>query len=108
MNFSCQSLLQSENNVSGNIWLKIEQLHLFLSCPCPGGPLELHTLSLLPSQHQVVFKGDRLPFHCTAALVDNMTTIHWHHNGKLVTSDSEIGVQLESSVMHDCTFITRY
>ncbi|XP_056890175.1 adhesion G protein-coupled receptor A2 isoform X3 [Takifugu flavidus] len=74
-----------------------------LSC---GGPLELHTLSLLPSQHQVVFKGDRLPFHCTAALVDNITTIHWHHNGKLVTSDSEIGVQLESSVMHDCTFIT--
>ncbi|KAM4616137.1 adhesion G protein-coupled receptor A2 [Polymixia lowei] len=75
-----------------------------LSC---DAPLELHTLSLLPSQRQVVFKGDRLPFHCTAALVDKNTTLHWHHNGQLVTSDPETGVQLENSVLHDCTFITR-
>lgn len=70
------------------------------------GPLELHTLSLLPSQRQVVFRGDRLPFHCTAALVDKITTLHWRHNGQLVTSDPEMGVQLENSVLHDCTFIT--
>ncbi|KAM7017645.1 adhesion G protein-coupled receptor A2 isoform 1-T1 [Tautogolabrus adspersus] len=70
------------------------------------GPLELHTLSLLPSQRQVVFKGDRLPFHCTAALVDKITTLHWRHNGHLVTSDPEMGVQLENNVLHDCTFIT--
>lgn len=75
---------------------------------CSDGPLELHTLSLLPSQRQVVFKGDRLPFHCTAALVDKITTLHWRHNGQLVTSDPEMGVQLENSVLHDCTFITRY
>uniref|UniRef100_A0A3B4XI57 Adhesion G protein-coupled receptor A2 n=1 Tax=Seriola lalandi dorsalis TaxID=1841481 RepID=A0A3B4XI57_SERLL len=74
-----------------------------LSC---DGPLEPHTLSLLPSQRQVVFKGDRLPFHCTAALVDKITTLHWRHNGQLVTSDPEMGVQLENSVLHDCTFIT--
>uniref|UniRef100_A0A8C9Y893 Adhesion G protein-coupled receptor A2 n=1 Tax=Sander lucioperca TaxID=283035 RepID=A0A8C9Y893_SANLU len=74
-----------------------------LSC---DGPLELHTLSLLPSQRQVVFKGDRLPFHCTATLVDKITTLHWRHNGQLVTSDPEMGVQLENSVLHDCTFIT--
>uniref|UniRef100_A0A669D419 Adhesion G protein-coupled receptor A2 n=1 Tax=Oreochromis niloticus TaxID=8128 RepID=A0A669D419_ORENI len=74
-----------------------------LSC---DGPLELHTMSLLPSQRQVVFKGDRLPFHCAAALVDKMTTLHWRHNGQPVTSDPEMGVQLESSVVHDCTFIT--
>lgn len=78
------------------------------NCFCSDGHLELHTLSLLPSQRQVVFKGDRLPFHCTAALVDKMTTIHWRHNGQLVTSDPEMGVQLEGSVLHDCTFITRY
>uniref|UniRef100_A0A671UBR3 Adhesion G protein-coupled receptor A2 n=1 Tax=Sparus aurata TaxID=8175 RepID=A0A671UBR3_SPAAU len=76
-----------------------------LSCG-ENGPLELHTLSLLPSQRQVVFKGDRLPFHCTAALVDKITTLHWRHNGRLVTSDPEMGVQLENSVLHDCTFIT--
>ncbi|XP_034004579.1 adhesion G protein-coupled receptor A2 [Trematomus bernacchii] len=74
-----------------------------LSC---DGPLELHTLSLLPSQRQVVFKGDRLPFHCTATLVDKITTLHWRHNGQLVTSDPEMGVQLEDSELHDCTFIT--
>uniref|UniRef100_A0A8C7V2R4 Adhesion G protein-coupled receptor A2 n=1 Tax=Oncorhynchus mykiss TaxID=8022 RepID=A0A8C7V2R4_ONCMY len=74
-----------------------------LSC---DGPLELHTLSLLPSQRQVVFKGDRLPFHCTAALVDKITALHWRHNGQLVTSDPEQGVSLETSVVHDCTFIT--
>lgn len=83
-------------------------MHLFSSCPRKDGPLELHTLSLLPSQRQLVFKGDQLPFHCTAALVDNMTTIHWHHNGELVTTDSGMEVQLESSMVHDCTFITRY
>ncbi|KAF3695965.1 Adhesion G protein-coupled receptor A2 [Channa argus] len=74
-----------------------------LSCDTP---LELHTLSLLPSQRQVVFKGDRLPFHCTAALVDKITTLYWRHNGQLVTSDPEMGIQLVNSVLHDCTFIT--
>ncbi|KAL0979422.1 hypothetical protein UPYG_G00184870 [Umbra pygmaea] len=74
-----------------------------LSC---DGPLELHTLSLLPSQRQVVFKGDRLPFHCTAALVDKSTALYWRHNGRLVTSDPKQGITLEPSVGHDCTFIT--
>ncbi|KAJ8285873.1 hypothetical protein GJAV_G00031950 [Gymnothorax javanicus] len=70
------------------------------------GPLELHTFSLLPSLRQVVFKGDRLPFHCSAAMADKLTTLHWRHNGRLVTSDPELGVHLEDSVQHDCTFIT--
>ncbi|KAK7934180.1 hypothetical protein WMY93_005076 [Mugilogobius chulae] len=70
------------------------------------GPLELHTHSLLPSQRQVVFKGDRLPFHCTAALVDKITSLYWLHNGGIVTSDPDMGIQLENNVVHDCTFIT--
>lgn len=74
-----------------------------LSC---DGPLELETLSLLPSLRQVVFKGDRLPFHCTSSLVDKMTALHWQHNGRPVTSDPTRGVHLEESVQHDCTFIT--
>ncbi|XP_057213521.1 adhesion G protein-coupled receptor A2 isoform X1 [Triplophysa rosa] len=74
-----------------------------LSC---DGPLELQTLSLLPSLRQVVFKGDRLPFHCTASLVDKITALHWQHNGRLVTSDPTHGIHLEESVQHDCTFIT--
>lgn len=70
--------------------------------------MELHTLSLLPSKRQVVFRGDRLPFHCTAAFVDKITSLHWRHDGQMVTSDPETGVQLEHSVVHDCTFITRW
>uniref|UniRef100_A0A8C2AHQ4 Adhesion G protein-coupled receptor A2 n=1 Tax=Cyprinus carpio TaxID=7962 RepID=A0A8C2AHQ4_CYPCA len=70
------------------------------------GPLELHTLSLLPSLRQVVFKGDRLPFHCTASLVDKVTALHWRHNGQPATADPSSGVHLEESVQHDCTFIT--
>ncbi|XP_056629382.1 adhesion G protein-coupled receptor A2 isoform X1 [Triplophysa dalaica] len=74
-----------------------------LSC---DGPLELQTLSLLPSLRQVVFKGDRLPFHCTASLVDKITALHWQHNGRPVTSDPTHGIHLEESMQHDCTFIT--
>ncbi|XP_076125897.1 adhesion G protein-coupled receptor A2 [Alosa pseudoharengus] len=74
-----------------------------LSC---DGPLELHTLSLLPSLRQVVFKGDRLPFHCTAALVDKLTALHWSHKGEPVINEPERNIHLESSEMHDCTFIT--
>ncbi|XP_026880831.2 adhesion G protein-coupled receptor A2 isoform X2 [Electrophorus electricus] len=70
------------------------------------GPLELHTLSLLPSLRQIVFKGDRLPFHCTAALVDNITALHWRHQGQAVTNDPSDGVLLEANVVHDCTFVT--
>ncbi|KAL0186553.1 hypothetical protein M9458_018223, partial [Cirrhinus mrigala] len=70
------------------------------------GPLELHTLSLLPSLRQVVFKGDRLPFHCTASLVDKVTALHWRHNRQPVATNPTHGIHLEESVQHDCTFIT--
>ncbi|MGH0133259.1 UNVERIFIED_CONTAM: hypothetical protein FKN15_059331 [Acipenser sinensis] len=70
------------------------------------GALELHTLSLLPSLQQVVFQGDRLPLQCTAALLDNSTSVRWRHNGHSVTSDPEAGVWLEDSVLHDCTLVT--
>ncbi|MBN3280306.1 AGRA2 protein, partial [Polyodon spathula] len=79
--------------------LRESQLH------CDGA-LELHTLSLLPSLRQVVFQGDRFPLQCTAALLDNSTSIHWQHNGHSVTSDPEAAVWLEDSVVHDCTLVT--
>ncbi|KAK6468476.1 adhesion G protein-coupled receptor A2-like [Huso huso] len=79
--------------------LRESQLHC-------DGVLELHTLSLLPSLRQVVFQGDRLPLQCTAALLDNSTSVRWRHNGHSVTSDPEAGVWLEDSVLHDCTLVT--
>ncbi|XP_028917167.1 adhesion G protein-coupled receptor A1 [Ornithorhynchus anatinus] len=72
-----------------------------------AGPLELPLFELIPSQRQVVFHGDRLPFQCTATYVDNTTQVHWHHNGRLVESDEERGVIVEDSIIHDCCLVTR-
>ncbi|KAJ7305132.1 hypothetical protein JRQ81_011006, partial [Phrynocephalus forsythii] len=70
------------------------------------GPPELHTHQLIPSLRQVVFQGDRLPFQCTAAYLDNSTHILWYHNRALAQGDEHSGIILEESLVHDCTFIT--
>lgn len=75
--------------------------------PAVGTP-ELHTHHLIPSLRQVVFQGDRLPFQCTATYLDSSTRIRWYHNRVLVEGDEQTGIILEESLIHDCTFITRY
>ncbi|XP_036590077.1 adhesion G protein-coupled receptor A1 [Trichosurus vulpecula] len=72
-----------------------------------AGPLELPLFQLIPSQSQVVFHGDRLPFQCTATLVDNTTQAHWYHNGRLIETDEARGMFVKESVIHDCSLITR-
>ncbi|XP_014379268.2 adhesion G protein-coupled receptor A3-like [Alligator sinensis] len=72
-----------------------------------AGPLELPLFELIPSQRQVVFHGDRLPFQCTATYVDNTTQVHWYHNGHLLETDEESGIFVEDSIIHDCCLITR-
>nr|XP_020828708.1 adhesion G protein-coupled receptor A1 isoform X3 [Phascolarctos cinereus] len=72
-----------------------------------AGPLELPLFQLIPSQSQVVFHGDRLPFQCTATLVDNTTQAHWYHNGRLIETDEAQGMFVKESVIHDCSLITR-
>ncbi|KAH1167203.1 hypothetical protein KIL84_002686, partial [Mauremys mutica] len=72
-----------------------------------AGPLELPLFELIPSQRQVVFHGDRLPFQCTATYVDNTTQVHWYHDGHLIESDEESGIFVEDSIIHDCCLITR-
>ncbi|XP_029459754.1 adhesion G protein-coupled receptor A2 isoform X2 [Rhinatrema bivittatum] len=73
-----------------------------LTCGAP----ELHTHQLIPSLRQVVFQGDRLPFQCTATYLDNSTRILWYHNRLLVEEDEEMGITLEKTIIHDCTFLT--
>ncbi|KAF7247236.1 Adhesion G protein-coupled receptor A3 [Varanus komodoensis] len=70
-------------------------------------PLELPLFELIPSQRQVVFNGDRLPFQCTATYLDNTTEVHWYHDGRLVESNEESGMFVEESITHDCCLITR-
>lgn len=72
------------------------------------GALELHTHHLIPSLRQVVFQGDRLPFQCSASYLGNDTRIRWYHNRAPVEGDEQAGVLLAESLIHDCTFITRY
>ncbi|NWX32201.1 AGRA2 protein, partial [Notiomystis cincta] len=71
-----------------------------------AGAPELHTHHLIPSLRQVVFQGDRLPFQCTATYLDNSTQIRWFHNREPVEEDEQMGVIVEESLIHDCTFIT--
>jgi hypothetical protein len=72
------------------------------------GALELHTHDLIPSLRQVVFQGDRLPFQCSASYLGNDTHINWYHNRALVEGNEQAGIVLAESLIHDCTFITRY
>lgn len=76
--------------------------------PPAEGALELHTHHLIPSLRQVVFQGDRLPFQCSASYLGNDTRIRWYHNRAPVEGDEQAGVLLADSLVHDCTFITRY
>ncbi|KAL7877976.1 hypothetical protein SRHO_G00046190 [Serrasalmus rhombeus] len=69
-------------------------------------PLELPLLQLIPSQRQLVFRGDRLPLQCTASYLDPSFTLTWSHERRPVGTQEEIGVYVEESIIHDCCLIT--
>ncbi|XP_075072283.1 adhesion G protein-coupled receptor A1 isoform X1 [Mixophyes fleayi] len=71
------------------------------------GPLELPLFQIIPSQKQIVFHGDRLPFHCTATYMPGTRDISWLHDGQLIETDEERGIFVEESIIHDCCLITR-
>uniref|UniRef100_A0A673WAA2 Adhesion G protein-coupled receptor A1 n=1 Tax=Salmo trutta TaxID=8032 RepID=A0A673WAA2_SALTR len=69
-------------------------------------PLELPLFQLIPSQRQVVFRGDRLPLQCTVSYLDPSVTLLWHHNGHIVHSNEDRGVYVEDTLVHDCCLLT--
>lgn len=71
------------------------------------GRLELPLFQLIPSQRQVVFRGDRLPLQCTASYLEPQVGLHWRHNGQAVHTQEERGVYLEDTLLHDCCLLTR-
>ncbi|XP_061491582.1 adhesion G protein-coupled receptor A1 isoform X6 [Rhineura floridana] len=89
-------------NLQGTAFRNLKENQLICA-----GPLELPLFELIPSQKQVVFHGDRLPFQCTATYLDNTTQVHWYHEGRLVKTDDESGLFVEDSITHDCCLITR-
>ncbi|XP_060896698.1 adhesion G protein-coupled receptor A3 [Labrus mixtus] len=70
------------------------------------GPLEMPLFQLIPSQRQLVFRGDRLPLQCTASYLDRSVELRWRHNGHIVTTQEEQGVYVEETLLHDCCLLT--
>lgn len=63
---------------------------------------------LIPTQRQLVFRGDRLPLQCTASSLDPSVALQWLHDGQVVTTMEDRGVYLEETLLHDCCLLTRY
>uniref|UniRef100_A0A8D0CUX7 Adhesion G protein-coupled receptor A1 n=1 Tax=Sander lucioperca TaxID=283035 RepID=A0A8D0CUX7_SANLU len=70
------------------------------------GPLEMPLFQLIPSQRQLVFRGDRLPLQCTASYLDPSVELRWRHNGHSVTTQEDRGVYVEETLLHDCCLLT--
>ncbi|KAF7706427.1 adhesion G protein-coupled receptor A3-like isoform X2 [Silurus meridionalis] len=68
-------------------------------------PLELPSFQMTPSQHQIVFQGDSLPFQCLASFVDEDMQVLWYQDGKMVESDATQGISIEKSMVQNCSLI---
>lgn len=63
---------------------------------------------LIPSQRQLVFRGDRLPLQCTASYLDQSVELRWRHNGHIMNTQEDRGIYVEQTLLHDCCLLTRY
>ncbi|XP_066536703.1 adhesion G protein-coupled receptor A3 [Hoplias malabaricus] len=68
-------------------------------------PLELPSFQMTPSQHQIVFQGDSLPFQCMASFVDEDMQVLWYQDGKRVEPDEAQGIRIEKSMVQNCSLI---
>ncbi|XP_031706942.1 adhesion G protein-coupled receptor A3 [Anarrhichthys ocellatus] len=68
-------------------------------------PLELPSFQLTPSQRQVVFQGDSLPFQCQASFVVEDMQVLWYQNGRMVKSDAAQGIFIEKHMVQNCSLI---
>ncbi|XP_016346149.1 adhesion G protein-coupled receptor A3-like [Sinocyclocheilus anshuiensis] len=70
-----------------------------------NAPLELPSFQMTPSQHQIVFQGDSLPFQCMASFVDEDMQVLWYQDGKMVEPDATQGIYIEKSMVQNCSLI---
>ncbi|XP_036967828.1 adhesion G protein-coupled receptor A3 isoform X1 [Acanthopagrus latus] len=68
-------------------------------------PLELPSFQLTPSQQQVVFQGDSLPFQCQASFVAEDMQVLWYQDGRMVKPDAAQGIVIERRMVQDCSLI---
>ncbi|XP_023685247.2 adhesion G protein-coupled receptor A3-like isoform X1 [Paramormyrops kingsleyae] len=67
-------------------------------------PLELPSFQMIPSQRQIVFQGDSLPFRCLASYVDQDMSVLWFQDGKAVEANSTEGISIERTL--GCSYIS--
>ncbi|KAK0148900.1 Adhesion G protein-coupled receptor A3 [Merluccius polli] len=68
-------------------------------------PLELPSFRLTPSQRQVVFRGDSLPFQCQASFVAEDMQVLWYQDGRMVEPDAAQGIAIQKSMVQNCSLI---
>uniref|UniRef100_A0A8C8MNP3 Adhesion G protein-coupled receptor A3 n=1 Tax=Oncorhynchus tshawytscha TaxID=74940 RepID=A0A8C8MNP3_ONCTS len=68
-------------------------------------PLELPSFQLTPSQRQVVFQGDSLPFQCQASFVAEDMQVLWYQDGRMVEPDAAQGIFIKKSMVQNCSLI---
>ncbi|KAL0970319.1 hypothetical protein UPYG_G00240380 [Umbra pygmaea] len=68
-------------------------------------PLELPSFQLTPSQRQIVFQGDSLPFQCQASFVAKDMQVLWYQDGRIVEPDAAQGIFIEKSMVQNCSLI---
>uniref|UniRef100_A0A7N6BJ89 Adhesion G protein-coupled receptor A3 n=1 Tax=Anabas testudineus TaxID=64144 RepID=A0A7N6BJ89_ANATE len=76
-----------------------------LSLVSSDAPLELPSFQLTPSQRQVVFQGDSLPFQCQASFVAEDMQVLWYQNGRMVKPDAAQGIFIEKRMVQNCSLI---
>lgn len=74
----------------------------------PDAPLELPSFQLTPSQRQVVFQGDSLPFQCQASFIAEDMQVLWYQDGRMVKPDAAQGIFIEKRMVQNCSLIARY
>ncbi|KAJ8262073.1 hypothetical protein GJAV_G00161870 [Gymnothorax javanicus] len=68
-------------------------------------PLELPSFQMTPSQRQIVFRGDSLPFQCMASYIDQDMQVLWYQDGRMVEPDATRGIFIEKSMVQNCSLI---
>ncbi|KAG7461896.1 hypothetical protein MATL_G00195990, partial [Megalops atlanticus] len=68
-------------------------------------PLELPSFQMTPSQRQIVFRGDSLPFQCMASYIDEDMQVLWYQDGRMVEPDAAQGIFIEKRMVQNCSLI---
>lgn len=70
--------------------------------------LQLAIFDIRPSESQLVFQGDKLPFECHASVAPGKMEIAWFRGGHQVTTNKTVGVSVNTTHNLDYTVITHH